>query len=60
MREGTNSRKTIWNKSVVLLGIPLRNTLKTCGSTMGTWSEHKKEKKNAQQASPQRKKEEPF
>jgi hypothetical protein len=60
MRDGNNFGQTIWDKSVVLLGIPLGNTLKTCKSTMGTWSEHKKEKKNAQQASPQRKKEEPF
>jgi hypothetical protein len=46
MREGKNFGQTIWDKSVVLLGIPLGNTLKTCGSTMGTKSEHKKQMPN--------------
>jgi hypothetical protein len=44
MREGKNFGQTIWDKSVVLLGISFGNTLKTYESTMGTRSEHKKKK----------------
>jgi hypothetical protein len=45
MREGNNFGQTIWDKSVVLLGISLGNTLKTCESTMGTRLKHTQKKK---------------
>jgi hypothetical protein len=44
MREGNNFGQTIWDKSVVLLGISLGNTLKTCESTMGTRLKHTQKK----------------
>lgn len=56
MREGRNFGQTIWDESVVLLGISLGNTLKTCESTMGTWSEHKKRKKVPNKPAPKGKK----
>jgi len=56
MREGKNFGQTIWDKSVVLLGISLGNTLKTYERTMGTWSKHKKKKEMPNKPPPEGKK----